>query len=44
MSSLADLVMSGNDGHVVTATISGEIDLSNAAELTRSLVEAVPSE
>jgi anti-anti-sigma factor len=44
MSSLADLVVGVGDDRVVTASISGEVDLSNAAELTRSLVEAVPNE
>jgi anti-anti-sigma factor len=44
MSSLADLVVGVGDDRVVTASISGEVDLSNAADLTRSLVEAVPNE
>lgn len=44
MSSLARLTLGVEGDQVVTATMSGEIDLSNVAELTTSLLDAVPSE
>jgi anti-sigma B factor antagonist len=42
MSQLADLDIEEREGAVV-ATISGEIDLSNAATLERAMLDAVPN-
>ena len=42
MSRLADLAMEEQNGAVV-ATITGEIDLSNASELEETIVDAVPN-
>jgi anti-anti-sigma factor len=41
---LAELVVDTAQDSVVTAVLRGEIDMSNASELTQSLVEAVPNE
>ena len=43
MTELANLAVGSTNG-VVVATLSGEIDLSNAAQITRSVVDAVPNE
>ena len=42
MSRLADLAVEEQDGTVV-ARVTGEIDLSNAAALERSMLDAVPN-
>ena len=42
MSRLADLAMEEQNGAVV-ATITGEIDLSNAVTLERAMLDAVPN-
>jgi anti-anti-sigma factor len=42
MSGLASFVVSRNDD-VVVGSLSGEIDLSNAMELERAIVDAVPN-
>ena len=43
MTELANLAVASANG-VVVATLSGEIDLSNAAEITRTVVGRVPNE
>jgi stage II sporulation protein AA (anti-sigma F factor antagonist) len=43
MTELANLAVASANG-VVVATLSGEIDLSNAAEITRAVVGRVPNE
>ena len=43
MSELANLAVASTNG-VVVATLSGEIDLSNAAHITRAVVGGVPNE
>jgi anti-anti-sigma factor len=40
---LANLAVASTNG-VVVATLSGEIDLSNAAQITRAVVGGVPNE
>jgi anti-anti-sigma factor len=40
---LADVRFTSRDGALV-ATVSGEVDMSNAAQLTAALVEATPNE
>ena len=42
MSELASLVVT-QDGEVVVASLTGEIDLSNATELERSVADLVPN-
>jgi anti-anti-sigma factor len=41
---LANLTVGEGADHVVIASMAGEIDLSNVAELTASLLHAVPNE
>jgi len=43
MTELANLAVASANG-VVVATLSGEIDLSNAAQITRAVVGRVPNE
>ena len=43
MSELANLTVASEDG-VVVATMSGEIDLSNATRITRAVLGEVPNE
>ena len=43
MTELANLDVASANG-VVVATLSGEIDLSNAAQITRAVVGGVPNE
>ncbi len=42
MSDLASFVVSQNDD-IIMGVLSGEIDLSNASELERAIVDAVPN-
>lgn len=43
MTELANLSLDSSNG-VVVATLSGEIDLSNATQITRDVLQAVPNE
>ena len=43
MTEIANLEVASTNG-VVVATLSGEIDLSNAAHITRAVVDGVPNE
>jgi anti-anti-sigma factor len=42
MSDLADVAISTDDG-IVTASITGEVDLSNFSELERAIASSVPN-